>query len=116
LAFFYPTKFERGFAKESATFPDFVDNKNRKVFMLARVSVVNGNGTRIYDKYVRPGAKGTVTNYHTEISGIRKENLLVGKGDVGVVSFTEAQTNVKRLIKGKILAGHQLDSDFRVSV
>jgi hypothetical protein len=32
LAFFYPKKFKRGFAKESATFPDFVDNISDKSF------------------------------------------------------------------------------------
>jgi hypothetical protein len=91
-------------------------NGRKNVLMLGRVTVVNGKGEPIYDTYVRIGAKGKVTNYKTEVSGIRKENLLVGKGDVGVVSFTEAQVNVKKLIKGKILAGHQLDCDFKVSV
>jgi inhibitor of KinA sporulation pathway (predicted exonuclease) len=87
-------------------------NGKHNVQMLARVSIVNAKGVPIYDKYVRPNANGKVTNYLTEVSGIRKADL---EGD-GVVGFTAAQKNVERLIKGKLLAGHQLDCDFKVSV
>lgn len=44
--------------------------------VLARVSMVNVDGECIYDKYVKP--KQHITNYRTEVSGIRPHNLLNG--------------------------------------
>lgn len=45
--------------------------------MLARVSIVNHFGKCIYDKFVKPTEK--VTDYRTDVSGIRPENIKNGE-------------------------------------
>ena len=45
--------------------------------VLARVSIVNLYGRCIYDKYVQP--KEQVTDFRTQFSGIRPENLKNGR-------------------------------------
>lgn len=45
--------------------------------MLARVSIVNQFGKCIYDKYVKPTEE--VTDYRTEVSGIRPEDIKDGE-------------------------------------
>ena len=45
--------------------------------MLARVSLVNSHGNKIYDKFVAPQEQ--VTDYRTAVSGIRPDNLNEGK-------------------------------------
>lgn len=45
--------------------------------MLARISIVNMEGRCIYDKYVIP--RENITDYRTEVSGIRPFNLRNGK-------------------------------------
>ena len=45
--------------------------------LLARVSLVNHFGKCIYDKYVKPTEK--VTDYRTEFSGIRPEDIKDGE-------------------------------------
>ena len=45
--------------------------------VLARVSVVNQYGKCIYDRYVK--AREAVTDFRTQFSGIRPENLKNGK-------------------------------------
>lgn len=45
--------------------------------MLARVSVVNLYGNVVYDEYVLP--KEPITNYRTEVSGIKPEHLKNGE-------------------------------------
>ena len=45
--------------------------------ILARVSIVNVHGKCVYDKYVRPTEK--VTDYRTEVSGIRRKNIVKGR-------------------------------------
>ncbi|KAM3955134.1 uncharacterized protein ACR2FA_010880 [Aphomia sociella] len=74
--------------------------------MLARVSLVNKFGDCIYDKYVR--AREEVTDYRTEISGIRREDMLNGE------DFTTVQKEVAELIKGRVLVGHSLKNDLSV--
>lgn len=44
---------------------------------MARVSLVNHFGKCIYDKYVKPTEK--VTDYRTEFSGIRPEDIKDGE-------------------------------------
>ena len=45
--------------------------------VLARVSIVNQYGRCIYDKYVKP--KEHVTDFRTQFSGVRPENLKNGR-------------------------------------
>ncbi|KAJ8704857.1 hypothetical protein PYW08_012177 [Mythimna loreyi] len=74
--------------------------------MLARVSIVNKFGDCIYDKFVK--AREEVKDYRTEISGVRKEDLLNGE------EFTVVQKEVSELLKGRILVGHSLKNDLSV--
>ncbi|CAH0731183.1 unnamed protein product, partial [Brenthis ino] len=74
--------------------------------MLARVSIVNKFGDCIYDKFVK--AREEVVDYRTNISGIRKEDLLNGE------DFTVVQKEVADIIKGKVLVGHSLKNDLGV--
>lgn len=74
--------------------------------MLARVSIVNKFGDCIYDKFVK--AREEVKDYRTDVSGVRKEDLLNGE------EFITVQKEVSDLIKGKILVGHSLKNDLSV--
>lgn len=74
--------------------------------MLARVSIVNKFGDCIYDKFVK--AREEVKDYRTDISGVRKEDLLNGE------EFTIVQKEVSELLKGRILVGHSLKNDLSV--
>lgn len=47
-----------------------------KESMLARVSIVNSFGDKLYDSFVAPMQK--VVDYRTEFSGVRPENLANG--------------------------------------
>ncbi|XP_035457285.2 uncharacterized protein LOC118280973 [Spodoptera frugiperda] len=74
--------------------------------MLARVSIVNKFGDCIYDKFVK--AREEVKDYRTDISGVRKEDLLNGE------DFTVVQKEVSELLRGRILVGHSLKNDLAV--
>lgn len=60
----------------------------------------------IYDKFVQP--QEPVVDYRTKWSGIRPEDL------EGAPSFQVVQKEVADLIKGRIVVGHGLKSDFKV--
>lgn len=79
---------------------------NGSEHMLARVSIVNKFGDCIYDKFVK--AREEVKDYRTNISGVRKEDMMNGE------EFTTVQKEVAELIKGKILVGHSLKNDLSV--
>ena len=66
---------------------------------LARVSIVNHLGNCIYDKYVKP--RRNVTDYRTEYSGIRPEDIENGE------KFKTVQKEVSDMLKGKVLIGHR---------
>jgi len=70
---------------------------------LARASLVNFHGEQIYDTYVKPQLP--VTDYRTAVSGIREENLKVGR------PFKEVRRDVMTFLQGRILVGHYLKSD-----
>lgn len=70
---------------------------------LARVVVVNGQGSVVYDSYVAPSER--VTDYRTQWSGIRPEHLR------DAPSFATVQGEVAALIKGHVLVGHGLRND-----
>lgn len=55
---------------------------------LARVSIVNALGQPVYDKYVKP--KERVTDYRTEVSGVRPKHLT--KGNKGTLISSQFQT------------------------
>ncbi|XP_037653317.1 RNA exonuclease 4 isoform X2 [Choloepus didactylus] len=74
--------------------------------IVARVSLVNQFGKRIYDKYIKP--MEPVTDYRTAVSGIRPENLMQGE------EFEVVQKEVAELLKGRILIGHALHNDLKV--
>ena len=74
--------------------------------ILARVSIVNHFGNVLYDKFVAPREK--VTDYRTEVSGVRPEDL------IGAPDFKTVQSEVSELIKGRILVGHAIHHDLKV--
>ncbi|XP_076028688.1 RNA exonuclease 4-like [Oratosquilla oratoria] len=74
--------------------------------ILARISIVNHFGNVIYDKYVKPSEK--VTDYRTNISGIRPSDLENGE------LFSTVQEEVAALLKGRVLIGHALAHDLKV--
>ena len=75
---------------------------------LARCCMVDFEGEVIYDKYVRP--KGFVTDFRTQWSGIRKQDLRAGEA----ITLLECQQNVTALLKDKFLVGHALTNDLDV--
>jgi RNA exonuclease 4 len=75
---------------------------------LARCCVVDFEGAVIYDKYVRP--KGFVTDFRTQWSGIRKQDLRAGEA----ITLLECQEDVTALLKNKFLVGHALKNDLDV--
>ena len=72
---------------------------------LARVSIVNIDGTVLLDTYVKPDDK--VVNYRTFVTGIRPRHLNSAK------SFEDARKEVKKIIKNKIIVGHAVHHDLK---
>ena len=50
-----------------------------------------------------------MTDYRTEVSGVRPEDL------VGAPHFKQVQTEVAELIKDRLLVGHAIHHDLKVS-
>lgn len=73
---------------------------------LARISIVNLYGHCVYDKYVKPIEK--VTDYRTQVSGIRPEHL------ENAIDFKTVQREVCEMIDGRILVGHAIHHDLSV--
>lgn len=73
---------------------------------LARVSIVSYDGHALYDAYVRPVLP--VTDYRTHVSGIRPHHL---RPSGSAVTLRDAQEQVAKLLKGRILVGHALKND-----
>ncbi|PWZ03405.1 hypothetical protein BCV70DRAFT_224858 [Testicularia cyperi] len=73
--------------------------------VLARVSIVNFHGATIYDRFVKPQEK--VTDYRTWVSGVRPKDL------ARAPLFSEVQSEVAALIKGKVLVGHAIQNDLK---
>jgi RNA exonuclease 4 len=74
--------------------------------ILARVSIVDYFGDILYDTFVAP--QETVTDYRTDVSGVRPEDL------VGAPPFKKVKKRVSALLQGKILVGHGLKHDMGV--
>mmetsp|Transcript_14004 Transcript_14004/g.29933 ORF Transcript_14004/g.29933 Transcript_14004/m.29933 type:complete len:319 (-) Transcript_14004:2041-2997(-) len=73
---------------------------------LARVSIVNAQGNVIYDTHV--AVKEKVTDFRTHVSGIHWYDIK------DAPPFDEVQRKVAAILKGRILVGHTLKSDFSV--
>ena len=73
--------------------------------VLARATVVDQDGRVLLDRYVRPQQE--ITDYRTEKSGIRREDLL------GAPSFHQVRHEVVSALEGRIIVGHELGYDFK---
>ncbi|KAH9360565.1 hypothetical protein HPB48_012948 [Haemaphysalis longicornis] len=77
-------------------------------FEVARVSVVDCNGTTLYDSYVKPGSP--VLDYNTAFSGITAAHLRNVH-----TTLQDVQAALLRLINAStVLVGHGLENDLRV--
>ncbi|XP_078097400.1 apoptosis-enhancing nuclease-like [Mustelus asterias] len=72
---------------------------------LARCSIVNYQGVVVYDKYVKP--ENPITDYRTRWSGIRAQDMTNATG------FDDAQREIMKILKDKIVIGHALSNDFK---
>ncbi|XP_067106950.1 RNA exonuclease 4 [Osmerus mordax] len=74
--------------------------------IVARVSLVNKHGKCIYDKYVKPTER--VTDYRTEFSGIRPNDIKNGE------NVKTVQREVAEILDGRILVGHAIHNDLKI--
>lgn len=74
---------------------------------LARVSIVNYHGYIVLDTFVRP--KERVTDWRTWVSGVRPKDMNDAR------HFEDVQAEVAKLIDGKIVIGHAVENDTKVS-
>ena len=70
---------------------------------LARISIVDYHGHQLYDSFVLP--KEPVTDYRTFVSGITPQLLKSAR------TFAAVQTDVAKLLDGRILVGHAIRHD-----
>ena len=75
--------------------------------VLARVSIVNQFGHCVYDKYVKPREK--VTDYRTAVSGIRPSDI------ENANNFKDVQKEVSDILSNRVLVGHAIRHDLKVS-
>ncbi|KAL2156811.1 hypothetical protein VTH06DRAFT_4517, partial [Thermothelomyces fergusii] len=73
---------------------------------LARVSVVDFHGRRVYDSYVRPRRR--VVDWRTSVSGVAPRHM------AGARPFDEVRAQIADLLRGRILVGHDVRHDLRV--
>ena len=74
-----------------------------KEHALARVSIVNYHGNVVMDEYVRP--KERVVDWRTKVSGIKPSDM------VNAIPFELAQERCAKIIKDRVLVGHDLRHD-----
>ena len=75
------------------------------VKQLARVALVDGDGTRLIDEFVTP--EKPVVDYLTRFSGVTEALLR----ERATLTFHEVRERVLTLLAGKVLIGHSLESD-----
>lgn len=85
---------------------EFVGVGIRKTNALGRCSIVDYNGSIIYDEYCRPDSP--ITDYRTKWSGIRRKHMKQA------LPFDIVQKKIISLIKDKVVVGHALFNDFKV--
>ncbi|KAK2060171.1 exonuclease [Colletotrichum caudatum] len=74
--------------------------------VLARVSIVDFHGQQVYDSYVRPQER--VTDWRSAVSGILPKHMRFAR------DFDEVQADVAKLLKDRILVGHDIKHDLDV--
>jgi len=74
---------------------------------LARVSIVNYHGYIVLDTFVRPRER--VTDWRTWVSGVRPKDMNNAR------HFEDVQAEVAKLLDGKIVIGHAVENDTKVS-
>lgn len=74
---------------------------------LARVSIVNYHGHVILDTFVQPRER--VTDFRTWVSGVRESDVM------NAPPFDDVQKQVAEMIKDRILIGHAVENDLKVS-
>lgn len=92
--------------------PATTDERTGKIITestLARVSLVNYHGETVLDAFVKQ--KERVTDYRTHVSGVRPEDL-VGPN---ALTLEDVQKKVADILKGRILIGHAVFNDLKVS-
>lgn len=77
----------------------------KKLEMLARVTIVDAEFRTLYDKFVKP--LGNVTDYRTHVSGIRPEDIEHGE------SFIVVKEEVAEILAEKIVVGHGVGYDLK---
>ena len=80
---------------------------------LAHVVIVDFNGKEIYNKLVIPKEGiDKITDYRTFVSGVKEEDLI--KLNPETHSYNKIIAEVRKKLKGRIIVGHGLKSDFKV--
>lgn len=102
------SKKERRHKKVVALDCEMVGVGPMKVSVLARVSIVNYRGLCVFDTFVK--VEEPVTDYRTEFSGIRREDLESKEA----LPFGEVRTRVRKILSRAILVGHGLENDLAV--
>ncbi|KYQ91960.1 RNA exonuclease 4 [Tieghemostelium lacteum] len=74
---------------------------------LGKICIVNRSFNVIYEKIIKP--EDTIIDYRTKFTGLTKEIV-----DKQGVDFLVAQKEILKIIKDKILVGHDLSEDFKV--
>ncbi len=81
-----------------------------KESVLARASVVNQFGHVLLDEFVRPRER--ITDYRTAVSGITPHHMRKGGP---AKDFATVHAAIAELCKGRILVGHAIHNDLKVS-